>query len=147
MIKTALASSARRAVPAGCQDFLSRLLLCCPDIRTVWSVGHDGSQGAPQPSRDLLVFADRVTLHTLRKTDSLKRTDLQIFVVFDGEHFESAFGPYGVYGSLARWAWQRETHDIAYYDESRWAQPEAARAVTRVRRKAFLIWPSQPAPT
>jgi hypothetical protein len=37
-------------------------------------------------------LADRLALHTPRKTDSLKRTDLRILVVFDGEHFENAFG-------------------------------------------------------
>jgi hypothetical protein len=145
MVKTALGSSARSAA-AGAADYLQRILLCCPSIRTVWSVGHEGSQRAAQPSGDLLLFADPLTLHTLRKSDGLHRTDVQILVVFDGDRFESAFGPQGISGSLARWAWHAAAHDVAYYDESRWAHPEGAGgAVVRVRRKAFLIWPSQPA--
>jgi hypothetical protein len=46
-------------------------------------------------------------------------------------------------GSLARWAWRQVAQDVAYYDESRWAEPgQGNTAVTRVRRKAFLIWPA-----
>jgi hypothetical protein len=143
MLKTAF----ELAVPARCPALLPRILLCCPDIQAVWSVGHDGSQRVPQPGSDLLIFADRITLHTLRKADSLHCTDLQVLVVFDGDQFENAWGPDRVSGSLARWAWHRATSDVSYYDESRWAQPEgASRMVARVRRKAFLIWPSLPVP-
>lgn len=143
MLTTAFESSTR-SVPAGLPVLLSRILVCCPDIQAVWSVGHDGSEATPQPGHDLLLFADRITLHTLRKADSLRCTGVQVLVVFDGDQFENAWGPLRVSGSLARWAWHRAAYDVAYYDESGWAQPEGAgRAVARMRRKAFLIWPSQ----
>jgi hypothetical protein len=138
-----------RSVPAGWTALLPRILLCCPDIQAVWSVGHDHSQGAgaAQPGHELLVFADRITLHTLRKADSLHCADLQVLVVFDGDQFENAWGPHRVCGSLVRWAWHPAAYDVAYYDESRWAQPEGdGGTVARVRRKAFLIWPRLPTP-
>jgi hypothetical protein len=143
MLKTAL----DRCAPAGWTALLPRILLCCPDIQAVWSVGHAHSQGAAQPGNELLVFADSITLHTLRKADSLHCSDLQVLVVFDGDQFENAWGPHRVCGSLVRWAWHPAAYDVAYYDESRWAQPEGdGGTVARVRRKAFLIWPRLPAP-
>ena len=143
MLKTAL----ERSVPAEWTAFLPRILLCCPDIQAVWSVGHENSQGEAQSGRELLVFADRITLHTLRRADSLHRCGLQVLVVFDGDQFENAWGPHRVCGSLVRWAWHPAAYDVAYYDESRWAEPEGdGRTVARVRRKAFLIWPRLPGP-
>jgi hypothetical protein len=143
MLKTA----SERSVPAQWTALLPRILLCCPDIQAVWSVGHEHSQGTAQPGQQLLVFADRITLHTLRKADSLHCTDLQLLVVFDGDQFENAWGPHRVCGSLVRWAWHAEAYDVAYYDESIWVHPEGdGRTVARVRRKAFLIWPRLPGP-
>jgi hypothetical protein len=124
-------------------SFLSRLLLHCLSVRSVWSVGHDRLElQAPHEGRELLVFADGHTLHKLRQNDHLHRADLQLFVVIDGDRFESAWGPQRVSGSLARWAWREIGRDIAYYDESKWADRAGdASAVVRVRRKAFLLWP------
>jgi hypothetical protein len=143
LLNTALESRATGASPE-LSAFLSRMLLCCLDIQTVWSLGHDGlAEQAAEQSRELLIFADRLSLHTLRKADRLHRADVQVLVVVDGDEFESAWGPRKISGSLARWAWRQVTQDVAYYDESRWAEPaEGIAAVTRVRRKAFLIWPS-----
>jgi hypothetical protein len=125
-------------------SFLSRLLLHCVNVRSVWSVGHDRLElQAPHEGRELLVFADGLTLHKLRKDDHLHRADLQLCVVFDGDRFESAWGPQRVSGSLARWAWREIGRDVAYYDESKWAEGDGdASAVVRVRRKAFLLWSS-----
>ena len=136
----ALAPSTSSDLPA----FLSRLLLCCLDIQEIWSVGHDGlARERPAKDPGLLVFADRPTLQTLRRNDALHRADMRVLVVYDGDQFESAWGPHRFSGSLARWAWRPVGHDVAYYDESIWGAVEAAGTVTRVRRKAFLIWPAQ----
>ena len=80
MLTTAFEYSTR-SVPAGWPVFLSRILLCCPDIQAVWSVGHDGSEATPQPGHDLLLFADRITLHTLRKAASLRCTGVQVLAL------------------------------------------------------------------
>jgi hypothetical protein len=143
MLNTTLESRASGASP-DLSAFLSRLLLCCLDIQTVWSLGHDGlAEVAPDQSHSLLVFADRHALQTLQKADRLHRADVQVLVVLDGDEFESVWGPRRLKGSLARWAWRQVAQDVAYYDESRWAEPpQGNAAVTRVRRKAFLIWPA-----
>jgi hypothetical protein len=107
----------------------------------VWSVGGADELAAPLPVRELIVFADRATLHSLRRNDHLHRADVELLVVFDGDQFENAWGPRAVSGSLARRAWRPVAADLAYYDESRWGPREAdGGTVVRVRRKATLIW-------
>ena len=110
--------------------FAARLAACCLDIRSVWSIEHA-----------LLLFADERTLAHLRKCEDLRRADVDVLVVIDGDRFENVWGPRKLSGSLGRWAWQQVSPDEAYYDESRWddAGGQAGRVV-RVRRKAALLW-------
>ena len=123
-------------------SFVSRLLRHCLDVRAVWSVGHDQlATEAPHEGREILLFADRATLDMLRRSEHLHQHDVQLLVVIDGDHFENAWGPQMISGSLARWAWRVTGPDMAYYDESKWADREGdGSAVVRVRRKAFLLW-------
>ena len=126
--------------PAELSAFLSRVLVCCMDIRAVWSSGEAGSCPAAG-SHQLIVFADRPTLLSLRKSGELHRADVELLVVFDGDQFENAWGPTRLSGSLSRWAWRQVSDELAYYDESRWAQRERdPGSVIRVRRQAVLIW-------
>ena len=126
--------------------FVSRVLFHGLGIRAVWSVGHANDDGAPERC-ELLVFADRPTLASLRKTPGMHRGDVDLLVVVDGDRFENAWGERCISGSLARWAWRQVSREVAYYDESVWAQPEGeGRTVARVRRKAFLIWPRPSGP-
>ena len=126
--------------PAELSAFLSRVLVCCLDIRAVWfseAAGSSLAAGAHQ----LIVFADRQTLLSLRKSGELHRADVELLVVFDGDRFENAWGPQRLSGSLSRWAWRQVSDKLAYFDESKWANPEAdAGTVVRVRRQAVLIW-------
>jgi hypothetical protein len=127
--------------------YLSRLLLRCLDVDSVWSLGHDSMAPEPQPQgHDLLLFANALTLETLRRTDALHRTDVQVLVVFDGDEIRNVWGARPVCGSLARWAWRPVGEAVAYYDESIWIEVAAARSVARRRRKAFRIWSSRIAP-
>jgi hypothetical protein len=132
--------------PSELSLYLSRLLARSVDIRAVWSIG-DADQGAPArdvPACELLVFADRGTLETLRKSDHLHRSDVELLVVVDGDTFENAWGQRRLSGSLARWQWRQVAPGLAYYDESKWAEREGnGGAVVRVRRKAMLIWEAQ----
>lgn len=135
-----------QSAPAELSAFLSRLLVGRIDIRAVWSVGDAEGGAAASSARgyELLVFADRPTLDSLRRSDHLHRTDVELLVVIDGDRFENAWGQRRLSGSLARWAWRRVSPELAYYDESKWDGHEGnAGAVVRVRRKAVLIWEPQ----
>lgn len=128
--------------PLELPPFVSDLLLCCLDIRSVWSLDHRPGETPLQPAtRQLLAFADRMTLRHLRKREDLHRTDVGLLVVVDGDAFENAWGPSCLSGSLARWAWRQVSAHEAYYDEARWVTPDANGGnVVRIRRKALLLW-------
>ena len=126
--------------PAGLSAFLSRVLVSCLEIRAVWSSADAGSLLAAA-SHQLIVFADRPTLLSLRRSERLHRADVELLVVFDGDQFENAWGPQRLSGSLSRWAWRQVSDELAYFDQSKWSHPERdAGAVIRVRRQAVLIW-------
>ena len=124
--------------------FISRLAARCLAIRAVWTIGHeegDEVRAPRRPAHELLAFADRPTLHYLRRSLDLQRDDLTMLVVVDGDLCEHVWGGRKACGSLARWAWRQVAPDIAYYDQSRWVEG-ASGGVTRVRRKALLVWQS-----
>jgi hypothetical protein len=129
-----------QSAPAELSAFVSCVLVPCLDIRAVWSVGH-ADAAAAQARHELLVFADPATLKRLRKSGHLHRADVDLLVVVDGDQFENAWGQRRLSGSLARWAWRQVSPELAYYDESKWAEGDGT--VVRVRRKAVLIWQSQ----
>lgn len=110
--------------------YAAHLAAYCLDTRSVWRI----EQG-------LLVLADQRTLERLRKCEDLRRCDIDVLVVTDGDRFENVWEPRKLSGSLGRWAWQQVSPDEAYYDESRWADgAEHSGRVVRVRRKARLLW-------
>lgn len=134
------ASGATRSPPPFITATVFQIVAACLDIRSVWSLDHDPGDGwMTQEPHPLLVFADAATLARLRKSDELHSNETALMVVVDGDHFESAWPPDRLSGSLARWAWRQTTPDEAYYDEARWASGERG-AIMRVRRKAFLVW-------
>jgi len=99
---------------------------------------------APSLACELLAFADAATLERLRRSTDLHNADVELLVVIDGDRFENAWGPRKLSGSLARWAWRQVSAELAYYDESRWAEPHReAGGVVRVRRTAVLVWQAQ----
>lgn len=119
--------------------FLARLLTSCLDIRAVWSMGHGG---ACVGGDALLVFADHATLRRLRACPDLHDGHMEVLVVVDGDAFEAAWSSRARSGSLARSAWREESPALAYYDESRWMEPEGCvgDGVERVRRHAIRLW-------
>lgn len=129
--------------PAGLSKFLSRVLVSCLEIRAVWSSADAGSLLVPA-SHQLIVFADKPTLLSLRRSGELHRADVELLVVFDGDQFENAWGPQRLSGALSRWSWRQVSDELAYFDESKWAHPERnAGTVVRVRRQAVLIWAAE----
>jgi hypothetical protein len=119
--------------------FLQHLFMYSLEVRAVWLLDSASSQGR----HELLIFADRPTLECLRAAAGVRRADLDVLVVVDGDLFESAWGLRKVDGSLARWAWRRVSDDEAYYDESRWG--DEAGGVVRMRRRARLLWEAREA--
>lgn len=119
--------------------FLSRVLVTCLDIRSIWIL--DPATALDESSaKDVLVFADHAGLRRLRACNDLRDAGVEMLVVVDGDAFESAWGTAS--GSLGRWAWRQVSSDLAYYDESRWAGRESDGGVVRVRRRATLMWHS-----
>ena len=122
--------------------FISELLRGCLEIRSLWSLDHPAGDTCLQPGHSqLLAFADLATLRQLRIREDLHRTDVALWVVVDGDGFESAWGSCRLSGSLSRWAWRQISAHEAYYEEARWDErrPETGNVV-RVRRKALLLW-------
>ncbi|HYG54261.1 MAG TPA: hypothetical protein VD965_03080 [Burkholderiales bacterium] len=120
--------------PAALSPPLARLVAFCLDARAIWCIDGDGSKPL-----EVLLFADRATLERVRDCGSLHDPQLNVFVVTDGDGFESAWGASRLSGSLARWAWKQVSPQVAYFDESRW-EDDAGGRVIRVRRKATLLW-------
>ncbi|HJV12225.1 MAG TPA: hypothetical protein VJ690_12055 [Burkholderiales bacterium] len=113
----------------GCSEaaaLVAGLLVCLPDIRSVWSMDHEpaGAHVPREPAR-LLVFADAATLHLLQSVPRV--AGVEVLVVTDDDAVQS-------------WAWRRTSASEAFYDEARWA--EDGITVVRVRRKAQLVWPT-----
>lgn len=132
-----------QSAPPEISAFAALLFARCLDIRSVWSIEClDRDRSPDSPCYELLVFADERTLERLRKCDELRRADLEVLIVTDGDRFENVWGPRKLSGSLGRWAWQQVSPDEAYFDESRWADAGQAGRVVRVRRKARLLWRS-----
>lgn len=89
-----------------------------PEIDEVWLMGPrvnaDESRGAVW---DLLLFANRRALETLRSDAQWRRPDVDLFVVVDGDHFESAWGAAAA-GTLKDLDWRlEEPHAATYIDK------------------------------
>lgn len=136
-------ATASAAPPSEVTALVFRVLADCIDITSVWSIGHDPDveAGPLIGVGALLAFADTATLTRLRRCANLHSDTIEFLVVVDGDVFENAWGAQKLSGSLARWAWRQTSATEAFYDESRWAD---AGRVVRVRRKAFLVWPTKP---
>jgi hypothetical protein len=132
-------------LPARWRGFLREVLASSLDIRSIWWIGHAPlEERRDAPLLQLLAFGSAAVLERLRKRDPLRRPDVELLVVLDGDAFASAWGPSLWTGSLARWAWRETSPGEAYYDESRWAQAAGkGGTVVRVRRKAILLWRQQ----
>ena len=124
---------------------VSSITCVCLDLRSVWSIDHephDGWDSRGGPWR-LLAFGDLAALKRLRTCDNLKKGNIELLVVLDGDVFATAWGRAGLTGSLARWAWRSTSAGEAYYDESRWERGRETGVVTRSRRKAMLVWQAE----
>src|SRR4051812_6487567 len=107
--------------------FVHRLAERCPGMRSIWTIGNSAAgemREAQSPSNwDLVAFADRPTLRSLRKAADLHRADVVLRVVLDGDRFEIAWGRLDMSGSLFQWDWHQAAEKEAFYSEARWTSP------------------------
>ncbi|HEU4618561.1 MAG TPA: hypothetical protein VFV10_10990 [Gammaproteobacteria bacterium] len=68
---------------------VDELRKACPGIDQVWLMRHRTDE---HPAWDLLAFADRRCLEKLRIEPTLRRPDVHLLVVVDGNRFEAASG-------------------------------------------------------
>ena len=118
------------------------MLAECLDIHAVWSLDHaPGQPWSDVPRCRLLAFASPAVLKRLQACEHLHESEIDLLVVVNGDEFASAWGAARSRGSLARWAWRQTNGNEAFYDEPCWAERDGANgAVSRVRRKAYLVW-------
>lgn len=134
--------------PPAIIGFTHRVLAECLDIQAVWSLDHaPGEPRSDAPRTLLLAFASPAVLKRLQACEHLHDSAIDLLVVVNGDEFASAWGPAQRCGSLARWAWRQTNGNEAFYDEPCWDEREGANgAVSRVRRKAFLVWRGDKSP-
>lgn len=120
--------------------FVDELLACCPMIRSVWLVGDaaGGPEAARLPRWDVIVFADALTLHRLRKTAKLHRGDVRLRVLVDGNRLESAWERIRRDEATLASEWRQSSPGEGYYTESVAEQAQAGRASRR--RHAVCLW-------
>jgi hypothetical protein len=99
----------------------------CPGIDQVWLLDHRSDP----PQWDLLAFADRRSLETLRERSLGRRPDVQLLVVVDGERFEPAWGDHAA-GRLDDIDWRIEDAETATFRSLGGSGREATR-MTAVR--------------
>ena len=106
-------------------------------------LGQRAQAGPPDLERpchwDLLAFGDRAALDRLRGASDLRRADVLLRVVVDGNRFEAAWGGAGAGGSLLQREWREASERDAYYSEAFFAWGRGHR-IARIRRKAVCLW-------
>ena len=126
-------------------DYIENLLATCPEITEIWLIGSRANDKARAGSDwDLLVFGGPRTLAALRENLSLRRPDIDLLIVHNGDDFaapwESESGKVKS-GSLTTWKWERDkgSHMRAHYMGTKPGDDEFAVATTR--EVAKRIWP------
>jgi hypothetical protein len=102
--------------------YLDRVRSAFPAIDQVWLTGPRVNEPGKRHSNwDLIMFADGKTLEALRRDPNWHRPDLNLLVVTDGEHFDSAWGEART-GSLEALGWRIEDAHTARYEPGRHGQ-------------------------
>ena len=99
-------------------EYLRMLIAAAPSIREVWLIGSRADHTArPNSDWDYLVFGTRLTLQALQSTPALKRQDVDVLVVYDGDAFEEPWGTddHLKRGALSRWEWAMLGPERAMY--------------------------------
>ena len=126
------------------KEFISRVTRAHSGLREIWLVA------SPQRDRvrhnsgwKLLAFADEDTFQRLRRDARLRRRDIQLLVVRDGDEFCDPWDEGAEPGYLSEWEWMKTSDREAQYYGTKWVQDEKlGRAITE-RCEASLLWPSK----
>ena len=131
--------------------FIDHLICFGRDIESIWLLGSRANGTSREDSDwDFLIFGDDEVLEAIRTDISHRRANIHLFVVTDGNHFESLW-PHGtdtecirgcLHGSLddstgdwsSGWCWEKVTATEAHYTTPR--EPDAGR-----RQRAFRVFP------
>lgn len=77
-------------IPRVVTDYLNALVSSYPGITAIWIFGSRANGTCRDDSDwDFLVFGDRSILDALRADETFRRPDIDLFVVYDGNRFES----------------------------------------------------------
>lgn len=118
------------------------MLACCPLIRAIWLV-DDSADGPRHAIRlynwDLIACADPLTLHRLRKTVKLHRSDVRLRVMNDENRLHNAWGREPGANVPVASHWQPAGAGQGYYVEC-FPAGEAGGDDERKRRKAVCMW-------
>lgn len=77
-------------LPSNLGRYIGELVECAPSVREVWLVGSRANGRSTEESDwDFLLFADQHALLSLRSAQRLRRDNVDVLVVVDGDRFES----------------------------------------------------------
>jgi hypothetical protein len=99
-------------------EYVTILLAAHPKIRQIWLIGSRAAGlESPNSDWDYLVIADRQTLDGLAGDSALNDHQIDLLVVYDGDHFCKPWpdGDRQKQGSLSSWGWQQQTDINATY--------------------------------
>ncbi len=126
-------------------EYIENLLAACPEITEVWLIGSRANDKARVDSDwDLLVFGSTRTLATLRKNQPLRRPDIDLLIVYNGNDFRAPWKTESgkVHsGNLTGWEWEwdKGSHVRAHYKGTKGKDDEFE--VTVTREVARRVWP------
>ena len=132
------------------RKYIETLRAACPEITEIWLIGSRANDKARVDSDwDLLVFGNPDTLVALRKNLSLRRPDIDLLIVHNGNDFEAPWetkSGKGKSGNLAGWKWERDKGSTtrAHYRGTKQGDDEFG--VTITREVAKRVWPKIESP-
>jgi len=136
-------------IPDDIMGYLDDLILTFPAIDSIWLFGSRANPSSDPPRDwDFLVFGSSDILAALQKNDSFRRTDIDIFIVYDDNCFESPWA--GEDGSkIGRLQNRFDLHADRYVYGYRWrkiSETEATYIPTRDfgctdRLRSYRVYP------
>jgi hypothetical protein len=122
-------------------DTIKSIKRIAPPPGEIWLVGSQANGYAlPESDWDLLIFGSPAFFMSLKNDRSLKRKELDLLVVCDGDNFRNPFRR--KLGSLKAWSWKRDGDGTASYIGRKWAETEEDARRFRCERGELLDMPS-----